>query len=330
MPAEVVDAATPWVFGEGKTANVLKDAFDIALDPLQAVEASVTDEVTSHAFFRVVNTQLNNRYYHNGTDGHKFSTVMVVRYQIGHQDSSTGNWMLKVRSGEVERLDLLKSLRSHGFQRLARSMIIWDGRMRSSLARGSSVLDLTLSALSPDPVGASGSSDTRLQPIHDSMYKESWMQAVVFLMDNADYECYYDVTRSALVIPEIRDPSATCVFVVEEAELYAMVQHGVLKMTESEFGDSTVEVVQATMKFTLEFAVRTGVCACNMEYLKLDGARTAVLEHTKLGLMMKLSALGWQASSPSQLRGGEYQLGTPLMFDCRHSRPHSSSSSSSR
>ena len=79
---------------------------------------------------------------------------------------------------------------------------------------------------------------TRVQPIDDNTSQESWMELVGFLMDNDDGERHYDITRSALV-------TQRGVFPVDRAKVDAMVQHGVLKTQETEFGDLETEVVPA-------------------------------------------------------------------------------------
>ena len=110
LPPHVV---TECVVDGGLNLVAANDIMDEAtLATLVATELaevqSVTDETKEHVFFRIVNVDLAQRYYHNDCDFHKFSSICAMRFNIGSQDPS-GNWWLRHverhGGGRVERTD---------------------------------------------------------------------------------------------------------------------------------------------------------------------------------------------------------------------------------
>lgn len=122
--------------------------------------------------------------------------------------------------------------------------------------------------------------------------------------------CRYDVLQGALISFD-----STCTLEVPAPLLADLAAAGILIMESTEFGEATVRLNQAAVRWASSFTIAVG----SRDPIAHVGS-LGVMNMCKLSAMMYLGKCGWRAALDGEALD-YYSEGSELVFDARASRP---------
>jgi len=275
--------------------------------------ARMGKNLADQRFFRVVKGNVAGRFLQFST-GSEGTTLGVVELVLGGRSGAEGLFP-QDQHGEVMHLDLLKTLKQLGTKAFFGSFLVWAETQHS-------MLHLSL------PSGGNLSSQMRsLRMLGDvenasylparSLVTREWDTVVANILqlqrhnNMSDQEgCYFDIVESCL-----RSQDSMHNTEVQAEMVLDLITSGVLKSTETEFGELLVSVNHQAVQWCHAAGLERGI-------IDIAGNIDLSAPRSKLALMARLVSTGWRASALGDI-GEYYAEGVDKVFELSTSRSKS-------